>query len=308
MRKLLTACLMVAGMQMVSAQEATWVPKNLAVGVGVGTTGIVIDASTTIHNYFGVRFGVDIMPKIKVNKDINLKTATGSLSQLTNEVSTLNTLLSAADLETIDLSRYPDGKLPDKMPVQGKFTNTSWHFLIDVYPFGAAHGFHATVGAYFGPSEIINLYNRDDGFLQPINAYNNAYLYAQRTADPSIKSIVDKYDMIGAEMGDYFVTPNPAQNGNLNAYAKVKSFRPYLGIGFGRAVPKNRIGCQFDLGVQFWGKPDVYIPTYNKATGTYQDEKIDADRAGGDAGKVLKTVSKFTVYPVLNFRLVGRIL
>ena len=308
MRKLFTACLMVAGMQMVSAQEATWVPKNLAVGVGVGTTGIVIDASTTIHNYFGVRFGVDIMPKIKVNKDINLKTAAGSLSQLTNEVSTLNTLLSAADLETIDLSRYPDGKLPDKMPVQGKFTNTSWHFLIDVYPFGAAHSFHATVGAYFGPSEIINLYNRDDGFLQPINAYNDAYLYAQRTADPSIKSIVDKYDMIGAEMGDYFVTPNPAQNGNLNAYAKVKSFRPYLGIGFGRAVPKNRIGCQFDLGVQFWGKPDVYIPTYNKATGTYQDEKIDADRAGGDAGKVLKTVSKFTVYPVLNFRLVGRIL
>ena len=86
---------MVAGMQMVSAQEATWVPKNLAVGVGVGTTGIVIDASTTIHNYFGVRFGVDIMPKIKVNKDINLKTAAGSLSQLTNDVSTLNTFLSA---------------------------------------------------------------------------------------------------------------------------------------------------------------------------------------------------------------------
>ena len=308
MRKLLTACLMVAGMQMVSAQEATWVPKNLAVGVGVGTTGIVIDASTTIHNYFGVRFGVDIMPKIKVNKDINLKTAAGSLSQLTNEVGMLNTYLSAAGLETIDLSRYPDGNLPNKMDVQGKFSNTTWHFLIDVYPFGAAHGFHATVGAYFGSSQVIDLYNREDGFLQPINAYNNAYLYAQNTADASIKSIVDKYDMIGAEMGDYFVTPNPAQNGNVNAYAKVNSFRPYLGIGFGRAVPKNRIGCQFDLGVQFWGKPDVFVPTYNKATRTYQDEKIDADNAGNDAGKVLKTISKFSVYPVLNFRLVGRIL
>ena len=152
------------------------------------------------------------------------------------------------------------------------------------------------------------MYNREDGFLQPINAYNNAYLYAQNTADASIKSIVDKYDMIGAEMGDYFVTPNPAQNGNVNAYAKVNSFRPYLGIGFGRAVPKNRIGCQFDLGVQFWGKPDVFVPTYNKATRTYQDEKIDADNAGNDAGKVLKTISKFSVYPVLNFRLVGRIL
>ena len=308
MKKLLLACLMFAGMQTVSAQEATWIPKNLAVGVGVGTTGIVIDASTTLHNYLGVRFGVDIMPKIKVNKDIDLKTGSGSLSQLTNDVSTLNPLLSAAGLETIDLSRYPDGKLPDRMAVQGKWSNTTWHFLIDVYPFGAAHSFHATVGAYFGSSEIITLYNREEGFLQPVNAYNSAYLYAQNTADPSVKSIVDKYDMIGGELGDYFVTPNPKDNGNVNAYAKVNGFRPYLGVGFGRAVPKNRIGCQFDLGVQFWGKPDVYVPVYDEATKQFIDEKIDGDRAGNDAGKVLKTISKISVYPVLNFRLVGRIL
>ena len=72
MKKLLIACLMFAGMQTVSAQEATWVPKNLAVGVGVGTTGIVIDASTTIHNYFGVRFGVDIFPKIKLQPTLKI--------------------------------------------------------------------------------------------------------------------------------------------------------------------------------------------------------------------------------------------
>ena len=309
MKNLLIACLMLAGMQNMSAQEATWAPKNLGVGIGVGTTGIAIDASTTIHNYFGVRFGVDIMPKIKVNKDINLKTerANKQLSQLTGEINDLNTKLAAAGMETVDLSRYPDGNLPNQMAVQGKFSNTTWHFLIDVYPFGKAHSFHATVGAYFGSSEVITLYNREEGFLKPINAYNNAYLSA---TDPNVRSVIEQYGltMIGADMGDYFVTPNPAQNGNVNAYAKVNGFRPYLGVGFGRAVPKNRIGCQFDLGVQFWGKPDVYIPTYNKATGTYQDEKIDADRAGGDAGKVLKTVSKFTVYPVLNFRLVGRIL
>lgn len=308
MKKLLIVCLMFAGMQAVSAQEANWVPKNLAVGVGVGTTGIVIDASTTIHNYFGVRFGVDIFPKIKVNKDIDLKTesANKQLSQLTGEINELNTKLAAAGMETVDLNKYPGGNLPNQMAVQGKWTNTTWHFLIDVYPFGSAHSFHATVGAYFGSSELISLYNKEDGFLQPINAYNNAYL----SADPNVRSVIDQYGltMIGADMGEYFATPNPACNGNVNAYAKVNGFRPYLGVGFGRAVPKNRIGCQFDLGVQFWGKPDVYIPTYNKATGTYQDEKIDGDKAGGDVGKVLKTISKISVYPVLNFRLVGRIL
>ena len=313
MKKLLIACLMFAGMQTVSAQEATWVPKNLAVGVGVGTTGIVIDASTTIHNYFGVRFGVDIFPKIKVNKDIDLKTETANkqLSQLTGEINELNTQLVAAGLPAVDLSRYPDGNLPNKMAVQGKWSNTTWHFLIDVYPFGAAHSFHATVGAYFGSSEIVTLYNREEGFLSPINSYNEAYLYSRSAAaDPSVRNVIDKYglSMIGAEMGDYFVTPSPAEQGNFKAYAKVNSFRPYLGIGFGRAVPKNRIGCQFDLGVQFWGKPDVYAPIYDKLIGEYRYEKIDGDRAGNDAGKVLKTISKISVYPVLNFRLVGRIL
>ena len=307
MKKLLIACLMFVGMT-ASAQEATWVPKNLAVGVGVGTTGIVIDASTTIHNYLGVRFGVDIFPKIKVNKDINLKTesANKQLSQLTSEINDLNTKLIAAGMPIVDLSQYPDGNLPNKMAVQGKWSNTTWHFLIDVYPFGAAHSFHATVGAYFGSSEIVTLYNREEGFLAPINAYNQAYL----NPDPNVQSVINQYGltMIGAEMGDYFVTPNPAQNGNFNAYAKVKGFRPYLGVGFGRAVPKNRIGCQFDLGVQFWGKPDVYAPIYDKETQQFRDEKIDGDRAGNDAGKVLKTISKISVYPVLNFRLVGRIL
>jgi hypothetical protein len=310
MKKLLIACLMFAGMQTVSAQEATWVPKNLAVGVGVGTTGIVIDASTTIHNYFGVRFGVDIFPKIKVNKDINLKTesANKQLSQLTSEINDLNTKLIAAGMPTVDLSQYPDGNLPNKMAVQGKWSNTTWHFLIDVYPFGAAHSFHATVGAYFGSSEIVTLYNREDGFLAPINAYNQAYLNSNQ--DPGVQSVINQYGltMIGAEMGDYFVTPKPSENGNFNAYAKVNGFRPYLGVGFGRAVPKNRIGCQFDLGVQFWGKPDVYAPIYDKETKQFRDEKIDGDRAGNDAGKVLKTISKISVYPVLNFRLVGRIL
>ena len=88
MRKLLTACLMFAGLQMASAQEATWVPKNLGVGVGVGTTGIVIDASTTIHNYFGVRFGVDIMPKFKASGKLNLGIdANKSIQNLKSEYS-----------------------------------------------------------------------------------------------------------------------------------------------------------------------------------------------------------------------------
>ena len=309
MKKLLIACSVMLLSLGASAQV------HFGIGAGAGTTGIALDASLMVGKYVGIRGGVDIMPQIKVNKDIDLKTedANKKVSQLTNEIKELNTKLAQYGLEQVDLSQYPGGNLPNNMEIQGKLKNTTGHVLIDLYPGG--HSFHFTVGAYFGPEEIIDVYNKEDGFMKPITAYNDAIIYAQSqtpsnsVVPQNVRDVVDKYGlkMIGGELGDYFVSPNPADKGNVNAYAKVKSFRPYVGLGFGRAVPKGRIGCQFDLGVQFWGKPEIYVPTYNKTTGTYQCEKIDGDKAGDDAGKVLKTVSKVSVYPVLNFRLVGRI-
>jgi hypothetical protein len=309
MKKLLIACSVMLLSLGASAQV------HFGIGAGAGTTGISLDASLMVGKYVGIRGGVDIMPQIKVNKDIDLKTedANKKVSQLTNEIKELNTKLAQYGLEQVDLSQYPGGNLPNNMEIQGKLKNTTGHVLIDLYPGG--HSFHFTVGAYFGPEEIIDVYNKEDGFMKPITAYNDAIIYAQSqtpsnsVVPQNVRDVVDKYGlkMIGGELGDYFVTPNPADKGNVNAYAKVKSFRPYVGLGFGRAVPKGRIGCQFDLGVQFWGSPEIYVPTYDKAAKTYQCEKIDGDKAGDDAGKVLKTVSKVSVYPVLNFRLVGRI-
>ena len=307
MKKLLTFC----GLVLLSlGASAQMFEPHVGIGVGVGTTGIAIDAGITLNDYLGVRGGVDIMPKFKVNKDIDLKTedANKKVSQLTNEINQLNQKLEAAGMQKVDLSQYPGGNLPNKLEVQGKLDNTLGHILIDIHPFKTS--FHLTLGAYFGKDEIIDVYNKESGFLKPINAYNEAIINANSpSADPGVKQVVNQYNlkMIGGELGDYFVTPNPAENGDVRAYAKVKSFRPYVGLGFGRAVPKKRIGCQFDLGVQFWGKPEIYVPTYDKAAGTYQYEKIDGDKAGEDAGKVLKTISKVSVYPVLNFRLVGRI-
>lgn len=274
MKKLLTLC----GFALLSlSASAQLFEPHVGVGVGVGTTGIAIDAGITLNDYLGLRGGVDIMPKFKVNKDIDLKTedANKRLSQLTSEINELNQKLEAAGMQKVDLSQYPGGNLPERLDVQGKLDNTVGHVLIDIHPFKTS--FHLTVGAYFGKDEIISVYNKEDGFLKPINAYNQAIINANSpSADPGVKQVVNQYNlkMIGAELGDYFLAPNPADNGNVQAYAKVKKFRPYVGLGFGRAVPKGRIGCQFDLGVQFWGKPDVIC----------QGQKLEEEHLNGDDG------------------------
>ena len=251
MKKLLIACSVMLLSLGASAQV------HFGIGAGAGTTGIALDASLMVGKYVGIRGGVDIMPQIKVNKDIDLKTedANKKVSQLTNEIKELNTKLAQYGLEQVDLSQYPGGNLPNNMEIQGKLKNTTGHVLIDLYPGG--HSFHFTVGAYFGPEEIIDVYNKEDGFMKPITAYNDAIIYAQSqtpsnsVVPQNVRDVVDKYGlkMIGGELGDYFVTPNPADKGNVNAYAKVKSFRPYVGLGFGRAVPK---GLRSHLQQDYW--------------------------------------------------------
>ena len=82
-------------------------------------------------------------------------------------------------------------------------------------------------------------------------------------------------DKVGVELDDYLLEPD--DNGNVNAYIKTASFKPYLGIGIGRAVPKKRIGLMFDAGVQFWGSPKVYC----------NDHKLTKEDVGGEGGDIM---------------------
>ena len=107
------------------------------------------------------------------------------------------------------------------------------------------------------------------------------------------------------------------QSGNVKAEVKVNSFKPYLGVGFGRAVPKGRIGVQFDLGVQFWGRPEVLgnMNYVDRQTGEVvtRYEKIKKNRIINenkdyqDLKDAVKTIEKIGVYPVLNIRINGRL-
>ena len=82
---------------------------------------------------------------------------------------------------------------------------------------------------------------------------------------------------------------------------KVNNFRPYLGLGFGRLIPKNRIGFRFEMGVQFHGKPKVY------ADGVNADDLLNQlDEEASD--DITKIMNDFKVWPVIKLSFRGRIL
>ena len=245
-----------------SAQEDDQLIFNhLGIGISVGTTALSINASTVLTPYFGIRAGINIWPAIKMRSNMHL-----GYQQIPME-------------------------MPDMVDLHVKPKLTAGHILIDYYPFPHHSNFHLTTGFHVGTGTVIDIHNRHEGSLLPVTLWNNAM------EDPNTQDIVKEYGLepIGLLLGDYFLAPD--EDGNLDARIRVSGFRPYLGLGFGRAVPRKRIGCQFDLGVQFWGSPKVVV----------NGETLQPDRVGDQLDDALSLVSRIKVFPVMTFRLVGRI-
>lgn len=247
--------------------------NHIGLGLGVGTTGITIDIAAPVTKYLEVRAGMDIMPSFKYGTSLDLN-------------------ISDTEREKAKLAGHT---IPNNVDVEGKNTSGSFHFMFDLFPFKHS-SFHITAGGYIGNDKIINVYNKYDKDLAEVVAYNNTV-----ATNPLTKAL--GFKQVGVQLGDYLLAPyETPEGGHVEANIKVTKFRPYLGIGFGRAVPqKHRLALQFDLGAQLWGTPKVYMMGLNG-----EKELTEKDADGNDGG-VIKTLSKITVYPCMTLRLNGRI-
>ena len=121
-----------------------------------------------------------------------------------------------------------------------------WHggagkLLADIFP-GRNTSFHFTVGAYMGPGKLFHASADLSGALDPADYATMAVTYGQ-----------------GADKISISTDPK----GFVNADIKVGVVRPYVGIGFGRAVnPDNRVRVTFDMGVLITGGFKVQSYSY----------------------------------------------
>ena len=146
--------------------------------------------------------------------------------------------------------------------------------LFDIYP-ARTKAFHFTVGAYIGQDKLLKA---------------KSYV-------PDIKPGE------GLIIGDYTLGAD-YEDGYVRAAIKVNKFKPYVGFGFGHHMPRKRVNCSFDMGVQFWGTPAIH--GRDVETGEYH--KITKDDIGEEsADEYFDTLSKLTVCPVISFRINGRI-
>lgn len=163
------------------------------------------------------------------------------------------------------------------VPLNIKLGMNDAHLLVNIYP-SATGSFHFTVGAYMG---------------------------SQRLARIKATGLPADYNTAGIEVDGYLVK---ATGGVLDAYLAAKgigspdfALKPFVGIGFGRAVNTDRkVGFVFDLGAQYQGKPTIWA-SGEGLTGRVQDVQIPSDALGDASATIDKYAGYLAFWPVLNF-------
>jgi len=199
----------------------------------------------------------------------------------------------------VGISKYPNYKYSKSIEVEiesKSFTkdeieieatlndNIDYKVLVDLYPFRNS-SFHLTGGVYFGSKNFVSAYN----------------------AEPFLDE--KEWGKTGVKIGDYRICSD--ENGNIKANLdSEKDVKPYVGFGFGYAVPKRRLNVTFDMGAKFWGEPGIYVNTKDNF-GDTQYTRITkeglSDFGEKDVDKAFDIMSKVIAYPVISIRLSGRI-
>lgn len=236
--------------------------NHVGLNVGAGTEGISVGVAAPVTNFLEVEAGVNIMPSFKLSGDLDVD---------------------------INMPQESDIQYPTSGTIhaEGSFDRTTFNVKANLYPFGGGSKFFIAAGLSIGGEKIAEV----TGSCDELRKFSENNLHTPELKDQFRKAI-------SANLGGYNLELD--ENYNLQGDIRCKNVRPYLGLGFGRLVPKNRIGCRLELGCQFMGKLKVY----------QNGNEIDINKALEDAGEddLSKFVKDLKVYPVLKFSLTGRIL
>ena len=238
--------------------------NHLGINVGAGTEGISVGLAAPVTSFFEVEAGVNVMPSFKLSGDLDVDVNTSSLPQVPNV-------------------QYPHEAT---IHAEGSFDRTTFNVKANLYPFGGGTKFFIAAGLSIGGEKIAEVSGSCDELRD----------FSQKLPTPELK---DQFrQAVSANLAGYNLQFD--ENYNVQGDIRCKKVRPYLGLGFGRLVPKNRLGMRLELGCQFMDKLKVY----------QNDTEIDINKALEDAGDddLSKFVKDLKIYPVVKFSFTGRIL
>lgn len=238
--------------------------NHVGINVGAGTEGISVGLAAPVTGFFELEAGVNVMPSFKLSGDLDVDVNTSSLPQ-------------------VPTVTYPTSAT---IHAEGSFDRTTFNVKANLYPFGGGTKFFIAAGLSIGGEKIAEVTGSCDELRK----------FSQSLPTQELKN--EFRQAVSANLAGYNLQFD--ENYNVQGDIRCKKVRPYLGLGFGRLVPKNRLGMRLELGCQFMDKLKVY----------QNDTEVDIDKALEDAGEddLSKFVKDLKIYPVVKFSFTGRIL
>ena len=238
--------------------------NHVGLNVGAGTEGISVGLAAPVTGFFELEAGVNVMPSFKLSGDLDVDVNTSSLPQ-------------------VPTVTYPTSAT---IHAEGSFDRTTFNVKANLYPFGGGTKFFIAAGLSIGGEKIAEVTGSCDELRK----------FSQSLPTQELKN--EFRQAVSANLAGYNLQFD--ENYNVQGDIRCKKVRPYLGLGFGRLVPKNRLGMRLELGCQFMDKLKVY----------QNDTEIDINKALEDAGDddLSKFVKDLKIYPVVKFSFTGRIL
>lgn len=196
--------------------------NHVGINVGAGTEGISVGLAAPVTSFFELEAGVNVMPSFKLSGDLDVDVNTSSLPQVPNV-------------------QYPHEAT---IHAEGSFDRTTFNVKANLYPFGGGTKFFIAAGLSIGGEKIAEVSGSCDELRD----------FSQKLPTQELK---DQFrQAVSANLAGYNLQFD--ENYNVQGDIRCKKVRPYLGLGFGRLVPKNRLGMRLELGCQFMDKLKVY--------------------------------------------------
>lgn len=274
------------------AQEAF---RHLSAGVEAGTTGIGIQlAIPVVTDHLVLSVGYN-MPDFRYSVGSSLPM--DSVNDQIREANDIISIKNAAYGTQVPLV----SELRDADITAGAHINfNAVKAMLEYYPFRRS-GFHIKAGVVIGMGS-------DDILLGAGAAVDKSFWNNFQDTRTQVNDISRQYPGWGLPDID-----NPAfeldgktytlKEGNGSAYfgANIKTarVRPYVGIGFGRAIPRSRVSFQTDFGAWFHGAPQLDIDAWQ--VDPRPGEMNDPVRL--DEGFDIHIIEKVSVYPALTVRI-----
>lgn len=263
MKKLIISGLaMFMSLTSVMAQEETGIGNHLGWGVGFGTEGFNASIATDLTQYAELEFGVNYAPGFSRKSD--------------------GGVFHSPELgQNRKYINYTDRK-PVEIGVKTSINRATLDFKGSVYPFATNENFSSdlfvSLGVSFASKEIASI-------------------------EGSCTSAGISEDDLKQELfvrAGKFRLPVDKKSGELvvDGSCRVNSVRPYVGLGYGRLVPKNNLGFRVEAGCQFSGSVKVY----------HNDEEVELLSKYNIEAKstAKKFMDFFSIYPVLKVSLRGK--